>query len=117
MTTAELTNRTQEQQQTAGATAVPVSENGHAPLFTEAEHGDLQNRWRNIQGSFVDEPRTAVKQADELVASTIQRLAETFANERSHLEAEWSRGDEVSTEDLRQAFRRYRSFFERLLTI
>jgi hypothetical protein len=78
---------------------------------------DLRTRWSTIQTSFVDEPRGAVQQADELVASAIKRLAESFADERNNLEQQWDRGDDVNTEDLRQALRRYRSFFERLLSV
>jgi hypothetical protein len=63
----------------------------------------------------VDEPRQAVQEGDELVAGVVQRLAESFATERSSLEQQWDRGDQVSTEDLRVALQRYRSFFERLL--
>jgi hypothetical protein len=78
---------------------------------------ELRSRWDNIQTGFVDEPRSAVQQADELVALTIKRLAETFAEERNGLERQWDRGDNVSTEDLRIALQRYRSFFQRLLTV
>lgn len=90
---------------------------GNAPLFADTETADFRNRWRDIQGSFVDNPRTAVKQADELVASTTKRLADIFAGERDRLEHEWDKGDNVSTEDLRQALHRYRSFFNRLLSV
>ncbi|MCU1338336.1 MAG: hypothetical protein JWO19_3917 [Bryobacterales bacterium] len=65
----------------------------------------------------MDEPRHAVEKADELVASVIKRLAEVFAEERGKLEAAWGKGNDVSTEDLRQALRRYRSFFDRLLSV
>jgi len=64
----------------------------------------------------VDEPRKAVEQADSLVANVVKRIAEQFANERAQLEKQWDSGDNVSTEDLRQALKRYRSFFDRLLT-
>jgi hypothetical protein len=76
---------------------------------------DLRPRWADIQASFVDQPRRAVEQADALVADAIRRLAEAFAGARSSLEREWDRGEDVSTEDLRLAFRRYRTFFDRLL--
>jgi len=87
------------------------------PLFPENELGDLRTRWDRIQAGFVDEPRKAVEEADSLVASTMKRLAEVFAQERSKLEGQWDRGDNVSTEDLRVALQRYRSFFHRLLSI
>ena len=47
----------------------------------------------------------------------MKRLAEVFAQERSTLEHQWDRGDSVSTEDLRVALQRYRSFFDRLLSV
>jgi hypothetical protein len=86
------------------------------PLFGEDERGELQGRWQSLQTRFVDDPRTTVEEADQLVAHLMQRLAESFAEERSSLESQWSRGDDVSTEDLRVALQRYRSFFERLLS-
>lgn len=86
-----------------------------AQLFAAAELETIMRRWREIQVGFVDEPRQAVQEADALVADLMQRLARTFANERAQLEARCSGGDEVSTEDLRQGLRRYRSLFERLL--
>ena len=88
-----------------------------APLFPPDEAGQLQDRWQEVQASFVDEPRQAVQQADELVAGAIKRLAQTFAEERSQLEGQWDRGEEVSTEDLRVALQKYRSFFGRLLAV
>jgi hypothetical protein len=94
-----------------------ATEERNVPLFAQNDTEDLHSRWGMIQNSFVDEPRKAVEQADELVASAIRRLAEGFAAERSKLEAEWDKTDNVSTEDLRLALRRYRSFFDRLLTV
>jgi polyhydroxyalkanoate synthesis regulator phasin len=85
------------------------------PLLGDDEAGSFRERWHKVQASFVDEPRTSVEQADALVAELMQRLAETFAEEREQLESQWSRGEDVSTEDLRVALQRYRSFFERLL--
>ena len=90
---------------------------GEAPLFPENEAGELRRRWDSVQASFVDEPRRAVEQVDELVANAMKRLAKTFANERAALESQWDRGDSVSTEDLRLALQRYRSFFGRLLAV
>jgi hypothetical protein len=85
-----------------------------APLLADAE--GFQSRWEEIQVRFVDEPRGAVEDADALVATVMQRLAEGFAQERDRLEAQWGRGEDISTEDLRVALQRYRSFFQRLLS-
>lgn len=88
-----------------------------APLFSSEETQSLRSRWDAIQVGFVDEPRQAVQQADNLVANAMKRLAEVFAEERGRLDQQWSRGRDVSTEDLRLALRRYRSFFGRILSV
>lgn len=89
----------------------------HAALFEPDLLGEFNERWTDVQTSFVDEPRRAVEQADALVSDVIQRIADTFGRERSQLEQQWDRGDNVSTEDLRQALQRYRSLFSRLLSV
>jgi hypothetical protein len=101
----------------AVASTQAVASNPVTPLFSEPEVNDFRSRWNNIQTGFVDEPREAVKDADQLVASLMKKLADGFANEREGLEHQWDRGDTVSTEDLRIALQRYRSFFDRLLKI
>jgi hypothetical protein len=95
--------------------ASPEPERG--PLFSVEETASLRLKWDSIQAGFVDEPRRSVQEADSLVAATMKRLAEQFAAERSNLEGQWDRGSDISTEDLRIALRRYRSFFGRLLSI
>lgn len=87
-----------------------------APLFAGDDADRYRSRWSEIQGAFVDEPRKAVEDADGLVAELMQRLAETFSDERSKLEQQWDREGDVSTEDLRVGLQRYRSFFDRLLS-
>jgi hypothetical protein len=94
-----------------------TSASDNTPLFPDDQLKDLQARWDDIQTGFVDEPRNAVERADSLVASTMQQLAEAFSKEREKLEQQWDRGDNISTEDLRMAFQRYRSFFRRLLSM
>jgi len=101
----------------AGAATAPAIDDEAAPLFSHEEAKEFRTRWDAIQASFVDDPRRVVEQADSLVAVTMQRLAEMFAAERAKLEGQWDRGDNVSTEDLRLALRRYRSFFGRLLSV
>ena len=92
-------------------------EESSAPLFEESALQDFRSRWGAIQTGFVDNPGGAVKQADELVVAVMKRLAEVFADERANLEKEWAKRNDVSTEDLRVAIRRYRSFFDRLLSV
>lgn len=100
-----------------GAAARAKTEEELGPLFPPDEANNLRSRWDSVQGRFVDEPRQAVEDADRLIASTMKRLAEIFADERQKLEHQWDRGDDVSTEDLRLGLRRYRSFFTRLLKV
>jgi hypothetical protein len=102
---------------TAGAGTAAATERESGPLFSGSEANELRAKWDAIQVGFVDEPRQAVEQADHLVAGTMKRLAEIFAEERGKLEHQWDQGENVSTEDLRQGLRRYRSFFSRLLSV
>jgi len=107
------------QAETPTAPGTAKREQGEAQataLFSAEETQRFRERWDDAQTGFVDEPRQAVEQADSLVAGVMKRLAEIFADERRKLESQWSRGDEVSTEELRLALRRYRSFFDRLLS-
>jgi hypothetical protein len=91
------------------------------PLFAGDVERDFRTRWRDIQSGFVDEPRPAVEKADQLVAELMQRLAQSFSEQRKNLEQQWEASektsDKISTEDLRVALTRYRSFFERLLSV
>ena len=95
----------------------PSQDEGRTMLFVDDEAGRFRTRWTDVQAAFVDSPRSAVERADALVAETMQRLAEMFADERTRLEKQWDRGDNVTTEDLRVALQRYRAFFDRLLNV
>ncbi len=86
-------------------------------LFGEHDLADLRNRWNDVQAGFVDDPRECVQRADGLVSSAVEQLTANFAQTRSRLEDQWSRGEEASTEDLRIALKRYRDFFDRLLAV
>jgi hypothetical protein len=104
--------------ETRPSTARPVAGSEASEPLLPAEQSDrFEQRWNEIQTSFVDEPRQAVEQADTLVAELMQELASGFSETRSRLEAQWdNHEDDVSTEDLRLALTRYRSFFNRLLS-
>jgi hypothetical protein len=86
-------------------------------LFADDELAGLRARWDAVQASFVDDPKDCVHKADGLVADLVQQLTTSFGNARSNLEEQWGRGEQASTEDLRVALKRYRSFFERLLSV
>jgi len=100
-----------------GKTGKPSDIDKSTPLFPENESTNFRSRWTEIQVAFVDEPRRAVEEGDAPVVDVIKRLADTFADERSKLEGQRGRGDNVSTEDLRVTLQRYRAFFDRLLSV
>jgi hypothetical protein len=104
---------------TAGATAAaaPAKEEEQVPLFVTNEANELRSKWDSIQVGFVDQPRSAVQEADVLVSATMTRLSEIFSTEREKLERQWEKNENISTEDLRLTLRRYRSFFTRLLNL
>ena len=86
-----------------------------ASLFNLEESELLRTRWNEIQGKFVDEPRSAVEQADALVSEVIEQITQMLANEHSLLGGQWKQGNDFSTEDLRKALQHYRSFFNSLV--
>jgi len=87
------------------------------PLFEGESAKKFRSRWLVIQSKFVDDPRDSVKQADDLVADIIKSVTMSFADRRIGLEKQWNSGENISTEDMRVALKRYRSFFERLLSL
>jgi hypothetical protein len=105
-----------ERSEQARPTAAAPSEKLEA-LFTPDAADQFRTQWTNIQSRFVDDPRQAVRDGDELVAQVMKSLAESFAHERDRVEGQMQDGGDASTELLRVALRRYRSFFERLLTL
>ena len=96
-------------------TATEGTVSAAGPLLASRDAEGFRARWTDVQTAFVDAPRRSVEEADALVAELMQHLARTFADERGQLERQWDRGDDVPTDELRTAFQRYRSFFERLL--
>jgi hypothetical protein len=96
-------------------TPIGTNAGSSASLLNREEAEQFRTRWNEIQGKFVDEPRSAVEHADELVTEVIELITEMFNNEHRSLEAQWNKGNDVSTEDLRIALQRYRSFFNSLV--
>ena len=96
-------------------TPIGTNAGASASLLNREESEQFRKRWNEIQGKFVDEPRSAVEQADELVTEVIELITQMFNNEHRSLEAQWNKGNDVSTEDLRIALQRYRSFFNSLV--
>ena len=88
-----------------------------APLFLPDAANDFRTQWDSVQIGFVDDPKAAVRKADELVAQVMKSLAQSFSIERAKLEDQVDPTEQASTENLRVALRRYRSFFQRLLSL
>jgi hypothetical protein len=106
----------------ADAADAATAEAGHQSsaddmLFSDDDLADLRGRWAGVQAAFVDDPRDCVQKADALVSDLVEQLTTEFAQARSRLEEQWSRGEQASTEDLRMALMHYREFFERLLVV
>ncbi|WP_249383677.1 hypothetical protein [Mycobacterium sp. DBP42] len=99
----------------AGEARTPTDDN--TLLFADEHRSGLHSRWNDVQAAFVDDPKESVQKADNLVAEVVEELTASFADTRSRLEAQWSRGEDASTEDLRVALTRYRDFFQRLLSV
>ncbi|HEY6646999.1 MAG TPA: hypothetical protein VI217_07915 [Mycobacterium sp.] len=110
-----MTSVEQPEVATDSSTAEAEPSTGRS-LFADDLSG-LRSRWDDVQAGFVDDPKDCVQKADALVADVVERLTTGFSEARSRLEAQWDRGEEASTEDLRQTLKRYREFFERLLAV
>ncbi|MGW4526276.1 hypothetical protein [Amycolatopsis sp. NPDC004378] len=114
LSTADLASAADQPEPARGAAPTSDGEAETPPLIDEEKVTGFRDRWQNVQTGFVDDPKQAVRQADELVAAVISALATTFAEHKSELEGQWQQG-EPATEELRIALRRYRSFFDQLL--
>jgi hypothetical protein len=116
VTTSDLAGTGDEELETQDRNPTRSAGDAKEPLLHDDQAERYRSEWQQIQAGFVDEPRKSVEEADRLVADLMQRLAAIFAEEREQLENQWDSGDDVSTEDLRVALTRYRSFFDRLLS-
>lgn len=79
------------------------------PMFADDVADRLRTRWRELQADFVDDPERAVRAADDVV----DEMMRTISERRQRLTGEWQ--GHTDTEELRQALRGYRSFFDTLL--
>lgn len=86
-------------------------------LLGREDVAKFRTGWQEVQTRFVDDPKAAVRDADRLVGDVTRSLTATFSERKQELENAWQQGSTVETEDLRQALRRYRSFFDRLLNV
>jgi hypothetical protein len=86
-------------------------------LLDREDVAKFRSGWQEVQTRFVDDPKAAVRDADRLVGDVTRSLTATFSERKQELENAWQQGSTVETEDLRQALRRYRSFFDRLLNV
>jgi hypothetical protein len=100
------------------AEVVPFQRRSSAgePLIPKQQIEQLRTQWNSIQTNFVDQPRTAVEDADSLVVGALKQIQESFVVQRANLEKKWRHVDDVSTEDLRVALQHYRAFFDRLIS-
>ena len=114
----EQQTRTEETRtgQTTAEQVAPPHDEGRERLVPEDHAASYGSRWDAVKGTFVDEPREAVAQADALVGELLDELETLFHEQRRSIEQGLD-ADETSTEDLRMALRRYRSFFDRLLSV
>jgi len=74
----------------------------------------LRDRWREVQLGFVDDPRAAARDAQQLVDDALEALSAALAEQKNRLGG-WGTGDAGDTENLRVVVRRYRDFLDRVL--
>lgn len=76
---------------------------------------DLAEEWQTVQARFVDDPRDAVRSADQLVSRAMSGITDRLGRTKSELETQWSRDGEADTEQLRRALQQYRTVLGGLL--
>ena len=106
-----------QEDETRNATAARADAARDSSYMRQDTKQEIDQRWQQVQSEFVDDPRKSVAHAHQLVSDAVQRIVDTFTQERNELERQWSDGKDVSTEDLRVSLQRYRAFFERLLSV
>ncbi|MFE5815179.1 hypothetical protein ACFQ6S_17460 [Streptomyces sp. NPDC056479] len=99
-------------------TDVTKSVTNEAPLLTLDERDRLELRVQEAVSRFVDQPRSAVEEADHAVEDILGRFTDAMAQRRRTLRTSWQETDDsADTEQLRLALRDYRELAERLLRI
>lgn len=97
---------------------------GHeSRLLPHEECDKLSTRLQHAVAGFVDEPRSAVEEADHVLEEVAARFADAVKQRRRTLRSSWQAGDggqdkavgAGDTEQLRLALRDYRELTERLL--
>ncbi|MFJ5992541.1 hypothetical protein [Lentzea sp. NPDC092896] len=73
----------------------------------------LEEEWQSVQYDFVDDPKAAVRKADDLVSRALEELNTRHRSLTKQLEGN---GD-PQTEDLRLALHRYRELFKSLVAV
>ncbi len=91
--------------------------NAGLPSFSQEELGELQSRWKAIQVQFVDEPCSAVEQAEAFVAETSERVKQMLVDKQKVLGQQWLNHDEVTTEELRVIMQDYRTLLNQMLKL
>jgi hypothetical protein len=92
-----------------------VASDGSKAFFSPNEADGFRARWESIQVGFVDDPRTSVQSAAQLIGDAMKRLSEEVATERRKFETSSRRENGKATEEMRLLLRRYRSFFKHLM--
>ena len=102
-----------------------------APL-SETSRRQYASQWESVQRQFVEDPYGAVVAADDLIVAVMSERGypvDRFDDRADLVSADYPevvtdyreahtvrrRGDDASTEDLRQAFVHYRSLFDEML--
>jgi hypothetical protein len=90
-------------------------------LFEASHTEEFRRRWDSIKASFVDDPREAVRRADELTDELMRELTKAMESRRRDLSEQWkhseSPDDKAETERLRVALHNYRSMLDPILRV
>ncbi|MFE0672526.1 hypothetical protein [Streptomyces sp. NPDC058867] len=90
---------------------------GTKPLLSREESDKLDLRLQGALSGFIDAPRAAVEEADQLLEELAGRVTEALHQRRDTLRGSWHDQTASDTERLRLALRDYRELADRLLHV
>ncbi|MCZ4125310.1 hypothetical protein [Streptomyces sp. H39-S7] len=111
--------RTTEAARTGEGTGARTAEtHGARHGGTAGAKDGLEERLQHAMGSFVDEPRKSVEEADAVLEQAAKQLTEKLEERRRTLRSTWQNDDtKADTEELRVALTHYRDLTQQLLSI
>lgn len=106
----------------AEAAAQPTAEPAAEPtpdgrIWPEGATAEFQERWREVQLRFVDDPRAAAEEAAALAGEVLERFTAAVSERQRQLDTWRNNAEQADTEQMRTTVRNYRHLIDRLFEV